>query len=63
MDCRCDVSRDALVAQFTDAGFAAQAEMVEVPLDPALMEPSWPCRTEVERQRHALIAVFRKPGG
>lgn len=63
MDCRCEVSPDAVVAQFIDAGFSPQVELVDVPLDQALINPSWRCRTEVERQRHAFVAVFRKPRG
>lgn len=61
MDCRCDTSRAAVAAQFTEAGFSPRAEIVDVALDPASAGPDWPCRTEVERQRHAFVGVFRKP--
>jgi SAM-dependent methyltransferase len=62
MDCRCEVSLDALVSQFTDAGFSPRFEAVDVSPDPASLDASWPCRSEAERKRHALLAVFRKPG-
>jgi predicted methyltransferase len=61
MDCRCDVSPDAVVAQFTDAGFSPRVEVADASPDPALVGPDWPCRTDAERQRHGFVAVFRKP--
>lgn len=61
MDCKCDVSPDDLLALFTDAGFSPRLEAVDVSPDPALIDANWSCRSEAERKRHALLAVFRKP--
>jgi ubiquinone/menaquinone biosynthesis C-methylase UbiE len=63
MDCLCDVSPEAVVAQFTDAGFSPRVESIDVSPDPAVVDPNWPCRTEAQRKRHAFVGVFRKPGG
>jgi ubiquinone/menaquinone biosynthesis C-methylase UbiE len=63
MDCRCDASQEAVIAQFTDAGFSPRGESFDVSPDPASIEPDWPCRTEAQRRRHAWAGVFRKPGG
>jgi SAM-dependent methyltransferase len=63
MDCRCDVTPDTVIAQFTDAGFSPRVESLDVTPAPDLIDPSWPCRTETERTRHAYVGVFRKPGG
>ena len=63
MDCQCGVTVDAVVALFADAGFTANIETLDVDPDPISVEPSWPCRSEVERARHAFVGVFRKPGG
>jgi ubiquinone/menaquinone biosynthesis C-methylase UbiE len=61
MDCRCDVSIDAVIAQFTAAGFSPQVETIDVSPDPAHIDADWPCRTEAERRRHAVLLAFRKP--
>lgn len=63
MDCRCEVSPEGVIAQFTDAGFSHQVEILDVSPDPASIEPDWACRSETERRRHAWVGVFRKPGG
>lgn len=60
MDCKCDVSEEALLAQFAGAGFSGALNTIEV-ADPAQLPPGWPCRSETEQRRHALVGVFRKP--
>jgi SAM-dependent methyltransferase len=62
MDCRCDIAPDAVVAQFTDAGFSPRVESVDVPTVPTSANPSSPCLTDAARRRQAFVAVFRKPG-
>jgi hypothetical protein len=61
MDCRCDVSTDAVIAQFTAAGFSPQPQIIDVSPEPAHVDADWPCRTDTERQRHAVLFAFRKP--
>jgi ubiquinone/menaquinone biosynthesis C-methylase UbiE len=61
MDCRCDVSPEAVIAQFADAGFAPRAEVVDVSPDPDSLDPDWPCRSEAQGKRHGFLGVFRKP--
>jgi ubiquinone/menaquinone biosynthesis C-methylase UbiE len=63
MDCQCDIAPEALVAQFSEAGFSPRVESIDVAPDPATVDSTWPCRTEAQRQRHAFVGVFRKPGG
>lgn len=61
MDCRCDVTLDGVAAQFAAAGFAPRFESFDVGHGPIESEPDWPCRSALERQRHAFVGVFRKP--
>jgi ubiquinone/menaquinone biosynthesis C-methylase UbiE len=61
MDCRCEVSQNGLVELFRDAGFSPNVEIIDVSPEPSLIDASWPCRSEAERQRHAYAVVFRKP--
>jgi ubiquinone/menaquinone biosynthesis C-methylase UbiE len=61
MDCRCDVSPEAVIAQFTAAGFSPRVESFDVSPDANSVDADWPCRSEAERRRHAFVASFRKP--
>lgn len=58
MDCRCDVSPEAIGALLAAAGFVARAP-ADVSSDAARIDPS--CATEVQRRRHAWLGVFAKP--
>lgn len=61
MDCRCALTIEELTSQFTDAGFAPRFESFDVGPGPITTDPSWPCRSAVERTRHAFVGVFLKP--
>jgi SAM-dependent methyltransferase len=61
MDCRCDVSPNALIGLFRDAGFSPHVEILDVAPNPDLVDATWPCRSDAERERHAFVGIFRKP--
>ena len=63
MDCECNIAPDAVVAQFTEAGFSPPVESVDIPPVPASADLAVRCQTEAARQRHGFVPVFRKPGG
>lgn len=60
MDCRCDVSLEAIDALLREAGFMPRAPLDASP-DPKRIDPSWLCQTELQRKRHAWLGVFEKP--
>lgn len=60
MDCRCAVTIEEVAALCADAGFAPRFDTLAVAPDPAMADPSWPCRSEAERKRHAFVGVFHK---
>jgi precorrin-6B methylase 2 len=60
MDCRCEVSLEAIDALLREAGFTPRAPL-DVSPDPKRIEPSWLCQTPMQRRRHAWLGVFEKP--
>lgn len=62
MDCGCEATEEAVVAQFADAGFRSRIEYAHVPADHVAGDPDWHCRSAEERRRHAFIGIFSKPG-
>lgn len=60
MDCRCDVSLEAIDALLRDAGFTPRKPL-DVSPDPKQIDPSWLCETPIQRERHAWLGVFEKP--
>lgn len=61
MDCLCDVSMPALTDMFTEAGFAADAELVNLTAS-AEIDVGERCQSQTARERHATLAIFRRPG-
>lgn len=57
MDCRCAISTEALNALFAEAGFGPPLAYRDIP-QPPLDDPDWFCRTDEQRRRHALLAIF-----
>jgi predicted methyltransferase len=60
MDCRCDVSLEAIGALLKEAGFTPR-QALDVSPDPKRIDPGWLCETETQRKRHAWLGVFVKP--
>ena len=61
MDCRCDVSLEAIDELMKEAGFTPR-KALDVSPDPKQIDPGWLCETPTQRQRHAWLGVFEKPG-
>ncbi len=59
MDCRCLVGSAELNALFADAGFGPPLAYRDIP-QPPLADADWFCRTDEQRRRHALLAIFPK---
>jgi len=60
MDCRCDVSPEAIDGLVREAGFTPRRPL-DVSPDPGPSEPNQLCQTEIQRKRHAWLGVFEKP--
>jgi SAM-dependent methyltransferase len=60
MDCRCEVSLEAIDELLREAGFTPR-EPLDVSPGPKRIEPGWLCRTQIQRKRHAWLGVFEKP--
>jgi SAM-dependent methyltransferase len=60
MDCRCEVSPEAIDELLEEAGFTPRAPR-DVSPDAKRIDPSWLCETEIQRKRHAWLGVFEKP--
>lgn len=60
MDCRCDVSSEAIDGLLREAGFTPRPPL-DVSPDPTRSEPSQLCQTEIQQKRHAWLGVFEKP--
>jgi hypothetical protein len=58
MDCTCEVTPEAVIARFKDAGFSPRVELLDLPA--AVASPA--CRTAERRRRERFIPVFRKEG-
>jgi SAM-dependent methyltransferase len=60
MDCRCEVSEEAIDGLVREAGFTPRRPL-DVSPDPNQSEPSALCQTEIQRKRYAWLGVFEKP--
>jgi SAM-dependent methyltransferase len=60
MDCRCEVSLEAIDMLLREAGFTPR-EPLDVAPDPKRIDPSWLCQSQVQRKRQAWLGVFEKP--
>src|SRR6185436_3941883 len=59
MDCRCEVSLEAIDQLLREAGFMPRKPF-DVSPDPKLIDPTWLCQTQIQQRRHAWLGVFEK---
>jgi hypothetical protein len=60
MDCRCEVSLEAIDELLREAGFTPR-KALDVSPDPKQIDPGWLCETPIQRRHHAWLGVFEKP--